>query len=196
MPTALTELPSIVAPPRKRWTRAEFEAMFACTAELEQLELVDGELISTMAKGRRHVIGQKEIRGWLEDVFGRPFVDTEAPIDVAPEDNAVNEPVPDVVVLRRPSKDYPLGNPGPEDLRLVVEISATSLGFDLTTKARLYARAGIAEYWVLDIAGRRMIVHREPREGEYRSVEAYSEEESVAPLAAPESSLRVGELFV
>jgi len=77
----------------------------------------------------------------------------------------------------------------------VVEVSDSSLGFDLTTKAALYARAGIVEYWVLDVAGRRLIVHRDPRAGRYISVAAYGEEESVAPLAALESLLRVGDLF-
>ena len=87
------------------------------------------------------------------------------------------------------------GNPQPQDLQLVVEVSDTTLSFDLTTKASIYARAGIVEYWVLDIAGRRMIVHREPQGGRYVSVTAYSAEESVSPLAAPESSFRVGDAF-
>jgi len=69
------------------------------------------------------------------------------------------------------------------------------LAFDLTTKARLYARSGIVEYWVLDVAGRRLIVHRDPVDGQYQSVIAFSEEERVATLAAPEQDIRVGELL-
>jgi Uma2 family endonuclease len=72
-----------------------------------------------------------------------------------------------------------------------VEIADTTLGFDLKTKGRLYARAGIVEYWVLDLAGRRMIVHRDPHNGEYQSVAAYAEDEIVAPLAAPDAHLCV-----
>ena len=71
----------------------------------------------------------------------------------------------------------------------------STLGFDLTTKAALYARAGIVEYWVLDVAGRRMIVHRDPQAGGYASVVAYGVEEGVAPLAAPESWLRIKDAF-
>jgi Uma2 family endonuclease len=70
-----------------------------------------------------------------------------------------------------------------------------SLPFDLTTKARLYARARIPEYWVLDLDGRRLIVHRDPMEDSYRSVNAYGENERVTTLAAPLSELRVGDLF-
>jgi Uma2 family endonuclease len=62
-------------------------------------------------------------------------------------------------------------------------------------KTLLYARAGIGEYWVLDLNARRLIVHRE-REGDgYRSVVAYSEVEKVAALGAAEAELLVGEMF-
>jgi Uma2 family endonuclease len=69
------------------------------------------------------------------------------------------------------------------------------LSFDLTTKASLYARARIVEYWVVDIPGRRIIVHRDPQEGQYRSVTAYAEQESVKPLATAASEFPVGSAF-
>ncbi len=75
----------------------------------------------------------------------------EAPIDVSPNDNPTNEPVPDLIVLNHDSATIVSGNPQPSDLNLIVEISDSTL-FDLTTKAWLYARAGILEYWVLDVA--------------------------------------------
>jgi len=114
---------------------------------------------------------------------------------VGSEDNPTNEPEPDLVVLAKPSREFQDANPRPSDLRLVVEISDSTLGFDLTTKAELYARAGIVEYWVIDVAARRLIVHRDPREGLYRSVTAYREEESASPLASPGIEFRVGEAF-
>jgi Uma2 family endonuclease len=77
----------------------------------------------------------------------------------------------------------------------VVEVADTTLAFDLSTKARLYARAGIIEYWVLDIAGRRMVVHRDPKNWRYLSVAAYSETESLSPLGAPTSGLEVGSVL-
>jgi len=76
-----------------------------------------------------------------------------------------------------------------------VEIADASRNFDLTTKAALYARAGITEYWVLDVPGRRLLVHREPKSGRYASVVVYNEEESVAPLAAPQKQFRVADAF-
>jgi Uma2 family endonuclease len=86
-------------------------------------------------------------------------------------------------------------DPQPENLQLVIEIADTTLAFDLSTKARLYARAGIIEYWVLDLPGRRIIVHRAPRDGAYSSVVAYRETEFVSPLAARDAKLQVGDVL-
>jgi Putative restriction endonuclease len=69
-----------------------------------------------------------------------------------------------------------------------VEIAHTGLSFDLKVKAALYARAGVPEYWVIDVAGRRLLVHRNPQEGKYADVAAYSEHESVSWLRRTNSS--------
>jgi Uma2 family endonuclease len=163
--------------------------------EQQRLELVGGELISKMGKKRAHVNALVAVQAGLVRTIGEQFVNPEAPIDVAPEDNPTNEPEPDLVVLGKPSHEFRDSNPRAADLRLVVEISDSTLGFDLITKAELYARAGIVEYWVVDIAMRRLVVHRDPREGLYRSVALYSEGEAVSPLAAPENKFRVADAF-
>lgn len=178
-------------------TRAEYAPMEASVSRRqEHFELVNGELISKMGKKRPHVNALVAVRAWLVRTFGEQFVNPEAPIDVAPEDNPTNEPEPDIVVLARPSREFQDVNPRPADLRLVVEISDSTLGFDLTTKAELYARAGIIEYWVVDVAARRLIVHRDPREGLYCSVTAYGDHETAGPLAAPQREFRVRDAFV
>jgi Uma2 family endonuclease len=197
MPTALTEIPALASadPPRKRWTRAECATLEASgLLDLESLELVEGELISRMGKKRPHVISFTLVQEWLVQVFGWSFVNAAAPIDVAPEDNPSNEPVPDLIVLRQDESHF-TSNPQPQDLRLVVEIADTSLSFDLTVKAALYARAGVPEYWVLDVAGRRLLVHRNPQSGVYAEVAAYSEHEDVSPLAAPQAKFHVVDAF-
>src|SRR5580658_7640046 len=143
MPTVLTnapEAPRPLVPPRKRWTREQCAPLEASGLfERERVELVDGELISKMGKNRPHVNTLMLMLEWLQDVFGRRFVNTEAPIDVSPEDNPTNEPEPDLIVLKRESTTFRSGNPQPRDLSLVVEIADSTLTFDLTTKAALYA---------------------------------------------------------
>ena len=162
--------------------------------DYEHLELIDGELISKIGKNRLHARVGWSVVAWLIEIFGVAFVQTESPIDVAAPDNEINEPVPDVLVLNRSFKKL-AAKPGPADVHLVVEVSDTSLRFDLTTKAALYARAEIVEYWVVDISAKRIIVHLGPLDGRYQSVVAYSEWESVTPLASPGAALSVGSPF-
>ena len=199
MPSALIEVPAEKvpsSPPRKRWTRAECASLDASgLLDQQHLELVEGELIDKMGKNRPHVTVLWVLRAWLQRVFGEPFVLTESPIDISPEDNPSNEPEPDVIVLKRDVWSFRTANPGPQDLRLVVEVSDTTLNFDLTTKATLYARAGIVEYWVFDVSGRRLIVHRHPQAGKYTATLVYNEQESVAPLAAPHAMFKAADAF-
>ena len=199
MPRALIDVPAAPPPnrpPRKRWTREEC-ARLETSGLLHQqhLELVEGELIDRMGKNRPHVNALAVIHAWLLEVFGKEFVNQEAPIDVSPEDNPSNEPEPDVIVLNRVFWNFRSSNPGPQDLHLVVEVADSTLTFDLTTKAGLYARAGIVEYWVLDVQGRRLIVHRHPQAGKYTTILNYNEQESVAPLAAPHAMFKVAGAF-
>lgn len=195
MPTTLTELPPRVDPPRKRWTRAEVERRFAADPGGERFELVEGELVSKMGKKGPHVVALALVRDRLMQIFGPRFVLTETPIDVSPADNPTSEPEPDLIVLQREYAHVVSTNAVPGDLRLVVEVADTTLSYDLTTKARLYVRAGIGEYWVLDVPGSRLIVHRDPQEGTYRSVERYEADEAAAPLAAPHVRLVVRDLL-
>lgn len=191
-----TKLLPFYLPPRKRWTRAECEKLEAVgTFEQEHLELIEGELIDKIGKARPHVNAVKRLVDWLIQVFGTQFVLQEAPIDVAPKDNPRNEPEPDAIVLRREYLEFVSNNPQPEAVRLLVEVADTSIYMDLQTKADLNARAEIAEYWVLGLTSRRLIVHRTPQAGRYLSVVAYGENEKVAPLAAPDSELRVSDVF-
>lgn len=199
MPATLTDRPAAPAaqyPRRKHWTRAEL-AIVEATGIFEQqhLELVAGELIDKMPKNRPHVDAAALLLTLLIQLFGGRRVNSDAPIDVAPEDNPTNAPEPDIIVLNRDFTGFRSAQPQASDLDLIVEISDTSLAFDLTTKAALYARAGIIEYWVVDVVSRRVLVHRNPQDGNYESVTSYDENESVAPLAAPESSLAVREIF-
>jgi Uma2 family endonuclease len=195
MSTSATDPSDVFGPVRKRWTRVEYEELSSIPLLSQQrLELIEGDLIDK-GKGAPHSTALVLLHEWLSAFFGRRRVVPASPIDVAPEDNPTSEPEPDLIVLTREITDLTGGNPKPQDLLLVVEIADSSLYLDMTIKSGLYARAGIADYWVLDIPARRMIVFRDPRDGRYESVLAYDVDESVAPLAAPDSLLRVGDVF-
>jgi Uma2 family endonuclease len=131
----------------------------------------------------------------MERVFGAEFVACEAPIEVDPGDQLLSEPEPDLIALKQSSDPFTLTTPPPSEVALVVEVSDSFLTLHLTIKAQLYARAGVSDYWVLDVNNRRLIVHRQPETGRYKSVESYSDQEQVAPLAAPDSSFPVSSAF-
>jgi Uma2 family endonuclease len=195
MPVLLENPSSAPLPPHKKWTREECaELEKTGLLDWDRYELIEGELLLKMSKNHPHMVIVAVLAAWLREVFGTFLVITEPSIDLRPEDKATNAPEPDVIVLSQSIRELH-ARPLPDQLLLVAEVSDSTLAFDRTTKARLYARSAIREYWVLDVQGRRVIVHREPAGGEYRSIEAYGEDERVATLASPAHEIRVGELL-
>ena len=171
--TAPAETAEVLGPRRKLWTREELHSLAQSGAvDLERIELIEGELYDTMDKNVPHVNAVRRLERILADIFGFDFVTPERPIDVAAADMALNEPEPDAVVLTRRYESFS-SPPLPADIRLLVEVSDTTLNFDLRTKANVYARAEIQEYWVVDLNNRKLIVHREPGQGRHKSIVAY-----------------------
>ncbi|MBY0506599.1 MAG: Uma2 family endonuclease [Bryobacteraceae bacterium] len=179
--------------PRKKWTRDEC-AQLSGLFDLHQYELINGELIRKMGKNHPHIRTMVLLLEWLRSVFPTRNVVQEIPIDVWHEDNPSSEPEPDVVVLAQ-SVLALVPRPKAADVLLLVEVSDTTLAFDLKAKAGLYARAEIQDYWVLDVNQRRLIVHRLPREGVYQDISVFAGTESVAALATPEAPVVVASLF-
>ena len=200
MPTMLLSEPaeavvdSASGPCRKKWTREEVAAIAESGAvDMQRLELVEGELLVKM-KNRPHVNVQHRIVGVLNGIFGFERVTMESDVDVAGTDRRSSRPVPDVVVTERVVESFE-ALPLPHEVSLIVEVSDTTLRYDLQTKAGLYARAGSVEYWVADLNDRVLIVHRQPEKGLYQTVTSYSAEESASPLTGPQASIVVGSLF-
>ena len=183
------------APSRLRLTRADCAVLEANgLLDQQRVELIEGDLIQRMPKNWPHVHVIMVLQNWLIQVFGFGYVLQEAPINVAPEDNPTSEPQPDLIVMNRRS-ELTITKPQPAELRLVIEVSDSTLEFDTTVKSSLYARAGIQEYWVFDVNGRRLGVHREPRHGVYQSVVWLGVNESIAPLADPNAQFFVSAPF-
>ena len=181
-------------PHRIRWTRSRCVALEAAGVLTHRYELIEGDIVDKMGQNLPHRHGVTRLTAWAYRIFGEDWVQSQAEIDVSPEDNPTSEPQPDVTVLR-----VPLGqltdNPTPAQIALLVEISDSTLAFDLGVKARLYARASIEEYWVLDVSGRQLHVHRAPQDGIYTQVTLHNPSAHVAPLAAPGNSVLVSTLL-
>lgn len=179
---------NVVQIPRKVWTREEAHALVDLgLPDADKLELIQGELISKVKK-RPHQMWRNRMQRWLNEVFGPLHVQSESPIDLRPADqNRINEPEPDLIVTAISDEEFPDRNAGPSDLKLVIEISDSTLDYDLKIKGPLYAHAGIAEYWVVDVNERRLIVHRQPEASGYMSIVSLDAHEEISPLTAPEA---------
>lgn len=176
------------------WTREDCRKLEVAGLLPERWELVQGEIISKMGTNLPHSRIAQRISAWLMSVFPSDCILPTCSIDVAPEDNPTSEPEPDITLLNRPADQ--LGrNPMPEDIVLVIEVSNTTLDHDLGAKAQLYARAGIPEYWVVDLKGRRIHQHREPQPKGYASLRIVESGEVLSPLARPDATLTLGVVF-
>jgi Uma2 family endonuclease len=187
--------PSEPSPHAIRWTRDDCEKMEAAGVLNYRYELVEGVIIK---------VGQNSDHGnmvrllilWLINTFGGAHFFSQMSIDVGPEDNPTNRPEPDAILLNRPAETFSSDSiPKPEDIRLLIEASDSTLRYDLTTKALLYARAGIVEYWVVSLPDRALTVHRDPQQGLYRDVHTYPEDAWIAALAAPDNPVVVAQLL-
>jgi len=187
---------SAVLLPRTQFTRAEFLRMLDTGAfDGKRLELLDGELIDKMGQKPTHASTIRRVTKLLAEIFGIDRVLVQAPVDVAISDRDRNFPEPDLAVVREAKPDYDDRHPDGDELILAGEVSDTSLRTDAKAKRDLYARAGVPEYWVLDIVSRRLIVHRDPAEGLYRTILSLGEDDTVSVHAAPEARVLVADLL-
>jgi Uma2 family endonuclease len=102
------------------------------------------------------------------------------------------DPEPDFAVIEGTARGS-FGHPSTADL--VVEVADSSFDFDTNEKRLLYAKAGIREYWVVDINGRQLLVYRAPNAGDYAMQQAFGPADTVSPLAAPAATVRVADLL-
>ena len=181
----------------RRFTRAEYDRLIAqgFFDEDEPIELLDGLLVVKEPQGSRHVTVAGLVRTALEQAFGPRFhVRSASPIAL----DATSEPEPDLAVVRGRLRDYLDAHPSTPVL--VAEVSQSSLASDRLWKARLYARAGLKEYWIVNIVDEVLEVYRQPvraagRPWTYRSVRLLRRGAVVRPLAAPRARIRVADLL-
>jgi Uma2 family endonuclease len=187
---------AVIDPPRthRRFSAEEVLRMVetGILAEDEPVELLEGELVVVSPQDPRHAATTSQIEHLLE-VHGPPvtFARTHSPITAA----ADSLPEPDVALVRGGRFDFATRHPTAADLVLVVEISRSSLGID-RQKARVYARAGVPVYWLVDLASRRVEVCSHPlrTEGEYAERHTYGEDDEL-PVPETDASLPVRDLL-
>ena len=146
----------------------------------QRLELIDGDLLNKMGQNPPHAFVIRALQALLARYFSADSIQVQSPIEVSTGDQRWSLPEPDIAVLTTAKTEYRSRFPRGDELALAVEVSDTTLRHDASTKRDLYARAGVLEYWIVDVAGRKLIVHRRLFDGEYREVTTLAESETVA----------------
>ena len=183
----------------RRWTRVEYDRLIDAGVFQpgEPIELLGGLLIVAEPQGDGHFTAIRLAKDALRATFGPGWeVRAQGPIAL----DAESEPEPDVAVVPGTARDYRDGHP--THAVLVVEVAESSLRRDREDKGSLYARAGIADYWIVNLVDRVLEVFREPGPEatapfgwRYQSVTTVGPEGSVVPLAARDSRIRVADLL-
>ena len=181
----------------RRWTRDEYDRMIATGIfhPEERLELLEGEIVHMTPQGSGHATAVSLMEEALRRIFGQGFlVRVQMPLALDPE----SEPEPDVAVVVGEARDY--RDEHPRTAVLVVEVADPTLSFDRERKAALYARAGIQEYWLLNLTDRCLEVFWALQaigsaDARYHSRRVVGVGESVFPIGCPTASLSVTDLL-
>ena len=146
----------------------------------QRFELIDGDLIDKMGQNPPHSYAISLLRVRLVEVFGVERLQFQQPIEAAVAERKRSLPEPDASVLVEIKDGYRHRHPRGDELLLAIEVADTTVRYDATTKRDLYARAGVPEYWVLDIPGRTLIVHRSLTQRQFEQIDSIPENASVS----------------
>jgi Uma2 family endonuclease len=184
----------VVVATRRRFTRAEYYRMAEAgiLGRRERVELIRGEIVAMSPVGRRHSAFVGNLNQLLVlRLHERAIVWVQLPVVLADD----TEPQPDLMILRRRAQPYKEREAHAEDVLLVIEVAETSLGYDRSTKLRLYAEAGLPEYWVVDCGAEAVEVYRNPGPDGYRDVHRVTGAATVALQAFPDVALSLADIF-
>ena len=176
--------------PRRRWSVAEIEAIVAkgIVGEDERFELVGGEVVPMCPKGRRHEVLRSELALFMtRRASDDLMVVAEAQLNLTDDTYLL----PDILVHPKAIKVPDVR--GPTAL-LVVEISDSSLSYDLLTKAPQYASHGVREYWVINAQTLVTTIHRQPAGSTYAQVERLEADDRLIPEAVPQLAVTLRDL--
>ena len=196
MATAQAEI--FTGPKRHKYTVEEYYRM----AEIgffdgKRVELIEGEVIVMSAMGRPHVIALNKTADLLKPLFADGwFVQTQAPLRFGKR----SEPEPDIAVVKGRMEDYPTEHPTAADL--IIEVSDKTLYYDRKRKASLYAKAGIQDYWILNLKKGQLEIFRRPipdadaKYGfKYADMRIVIEGEFAAPLVKPDAVIAIADML-
>jgi Uma2 family endonuclease len=196
--SSTTPAPAQFSTPRPvKWTCEEFYASVGLVFHDRKVILIDGEILEMAAPSPRSSLAQTKAEDWCRSVFPKDRYWVRGQMGMYFGINT--DPVPDIAIVAGAPQ---LNTQHPKMAELVIEVSDTTLAYDLGDKASLYAAAGIKDYWVIDVENRQLYAFRDPQPDAtkkyghwYANVSVLNPTNTIAPLAAPNSPVSVGELL-
>ncbi len=183
----------------RRWTRQEYDHMVEAGvfSPHDHVELLDGEILAMTPQSSAHATAIGLVEAALRPLFSADHhLRTQRPF--ALDDKS--EPEPDIAVVPGGLRQY--RNAHPTTAVLLVEVSDTTLLYDRTHKAAAYARAGIPEYWIVNLSDGVLEVYRDPLPAPetplgwaYQTTRVVRASETVAPLTAPKAQILIRDLL-
>lgn len=179
---------------RHRFSVTEFLrlAETGILTEDDSVELIWGEIVEMSPIDVAHASTVNRLVQLLaKELEEQVILSVQNPLQLSDE----SLPQPDIAMLRPREDFYGEHHPGPEAVLLLIEVADTSLRYDREAKSVLYAAAGIADYWIVNLAAKHIEVYREPRPDGYRTTTRYMPGESLSPFAFPDVTLNVSEIL-
>jgi len=179
---------------KKLFTADEFEQMYetGILPEDQRFELIRGEIIEMPKALPPHSGSVDRLNHVFSSKLGGSVI---VRVQNAYRIDRYSEPMPDISLLRMRNDFYTRAHPGPDDVLLLVEVSHTTVSYDKTVKAPLYAESGTPEYWQLDVRKDVLIVRTDPQDGEYQNVRVFRRGEHITIGKLPGFSFSLDEIL-
>jgi Uma2 family endonuclease len=156
-----------------------------------KVELLNGIIVEMPPEGMPHAVYCTDTVEYLRRLLGNRAAVREGNPITLPNDS---EPEPDIAIVAEPNRQYLTHHPYPADIFWLIEYSHTTLNKDLNDKKRVYAEAGIEEYWVVNLKASELIVFRDLAADIYNS-ELIFVNGNISPLSFPDLQIEIGKLF-
>jgi Uma2 family endonuclease len=174
----------------RKWTVEEYHKLgeMGFFHPEERVELIEGNIIKMSAKGTAHTSALGRTDRLFQNLFNNlAWVRVQDPIAL----DGSSEPESDIALVIIDLLDYATHHPTTSEVYLIIEVADSSLAYDREVKALLYARSGIADYWVLNVIERQLHIFREPTEDGYQSEIILGKNESISPLQFPAVNIEI-----
>lgn len=159
----------------------------------DRVELLEGQIVEMSPQLPPHAATTQRVARYLDRLLEAiAYIRMQLPVTLKPN----SEPEPDIAVVRIDPNEYVERHPTPDDIFLIIEVADSTLLSDRKQKASIYAKAGVLDYWVLDVNTHQIYLFREPRTTGYQRESVIGKDSTLVPVAFPTVQISSNRLFV